>query len=345
MKNYFTLSEHPNMNYVATICSINELYPIENSDHLLRTVVNGFDIVVDKSTKIGDIVVYFPVESAISLEFLGKNNLFGVDAYILNDNKEIVKELLEQSQIALDNGDNDLYVQKKNDAKALCGFFNDKGRVKTITLRGCPSQGFITPVKSLCNWKPTLNTITDWSKFINTVFDTVDGDLLVKKYVRIIPETNVNKSNNRSKKRNKNLKKFDRLYEDQFAYHYDTNMLNTNMFKFNPEDVVTITKKIHGCVDGSTIIDTQEYGKLTIKEIVDNKIKCNIKCLNTITNEICYCEIGDYYFMPNDGEWYEIELENGMKLKITGNNPVWLPELNCYRKVEDLNGDEFLLID
>lgn len=246
MKNYFTLSEHPNMNYVATICSINELYPIENSDHLLRTVVNGFDIVVDKSTKIGDIVVYFPVESAISLEFLGKNNLFGVDAYILNDNKETVKELLEQSQIALDNGDNDLYVQKKNDAKALCGFFNDKGRVKTITLRGCPSQGFITPVKSLCNWKPTLNTITDWSKFINTVFDTVDGDLLVKKYVRIIPETNVNKSNNRSKKRNKNLKKFDRLYEDQFAYHYDTNMLNTNMFKFNPEDVVTITKKIHG---------------------------------------------------------------------------------------------------
>ena len=40
----FKLSENVNLNYVATICKITELFPIENSDNLLRTVVNGFDI-------------------------------------------------------------------------------------------------------------------------------------------------------------------------------------------------------------------------------------------------------------------------------------------------------------
>lgn len=338
MKKIFTLSENANLNYVATICKITELFPIEKSDHLMRTVVNGFDIVVSNETKVGDIVVYFPVESTICNGFLGKNNLFDINNYQLNDNAAEVDKILNSAE--LDK------LTAKTEAKNICGFFTDKGRVKTITLRECPSQGFVTPVKSLCNWKSELNNIDDWEPFVGTVFDTVYGELLVKKYIPIIKDnTHVSTGKNKNAKRNKKLKRFDRLYEDQFAFHYDTNLLNNNMHKFSPEDTVTITRKIHGCVDGSTIIDTQEYGKLTIKEIVDNKIKCNIKCLNTITNEICYCEIGDYYFMPNDGEWYEIELENGMKLKITGNNPVWLPELNCYRKVEDLNGDEFLLID
>ena len=34
----------------------------------------------------------------------------------------------------------------------------------------------------------------------------------------------------------------------------------------------------------------------------------------------------------------------GTKLTITGNNPVWCPELNCYRRVDELNGDEKLLV-
>ena len=68
----FKLSENPNLNYVATICRITETYPIENSDNLVRTVVNGYDMVVDKSTQVGDIVVYFPVESTICNEFFLK---------------------------------------------------------------------------------------------------------------------------------------------------------------------------------------------------------------------------------------------------------------------------------
>ena len=41
-------------------------------------------------------------------------------------------------------------------------------------------------------------------------------------------------------------------------------------------------------------------------------------------------------------EW-EIETEDGEKLIITGNNPVWLPDLHCYRRVEDLEIGDVVL--
>ena len=41
--------------------------------------------------------------------------------------------------------------------------------------------------------------------------------------------------------------------------------------------------------------------------------------------------------------WFEIELENGTKIKLTGNHKVYLPELKCYRRVDELKGDENIL--
>ena len=60
-----TKSENCNPNYLAKICKIEELYPIEGADNLLRTNIGGYDMVVSKDMQIGDIVVYFPVESCI----------------------------------------------------------------------------------------------------------------------------------------------------------------------------------------------------------------------------------------------------------------------------------------
>lgn len=117
------------------------------------------------------------------------------------------------------------------------------------------------------------------------------------------------------------------------------------MWRLKPEDTVNVSVKVHGCVKDDTIVETKEYGNKKIKEIVDNKMQCHIKAMDTSTNEIVFVPIDDFYTIPNDGEWYEIELENGYKITITGNNPVWLPLLNCYRRVDELNGDEFLLIN
>ena len=64
-----------------------------------------------------------------------------------------------------------------------------------------------------------------------------------------------------------------------------------------------------------------------------------------IKDGIVYVSIDDYYLLKNDGEWYEVELEDGRKLLITGNNPVWMPELNCYRRTDELKIGDTLLID
>ena len=225
-------------------------------------------------------------------------------------------------------------------AKALCGFFNKYGRVRCITLKNTPSFGFLFEVDSMAKFNPGIKDV-NLEDYLNQDFDTVDGELFVKAYVPPVKPENVRKT--RGEKRNKKLSRFDRLVEGELRLHYDTTPLAKNMMLMDPDKLVAISVKVHGCVEKSTIVNTKEFGDLTIGEIVDNKINCHILARDIEKDEDVYVPIDQHYMIPNDGDWYEIELEDGRKLTITGNNPVWLPELNCYRKVEELVGDEYLL--
>ena len=64
------ISEDANINYLAIVSKISALKPIENADKLCTTVLNGYDIIVDKATKVGDVVVFFPIESCICEKYL-----------------------------------------------------------------------------------------------------------------------------------------------------------------------------------------------------------------------------------------------------------------------------------
>ena len=96
MKTRLILKEGANPNYLATICQIKEIYPIEGADRVVKTVINGYDMIISKDIKIGDVVVYVPVETVICHEFLSRNNFYDVSCYELNENKEEVEKLLEQ---------------------------------------------------------------------------------------------------------------------------------------------------------------------------------------------------------------------------------------------------------
>lgn len=236
----FKLSENPNLNYVATICRITETYPIENSDNLVRTVVNGYDMVVDKSTQVGDIVVYFPVESTICNEFLSVNNLYEFSERLLNNNCANVEvELAKANSIA----DETEKAERLKEIRRMAGFFNKHGRVRTINLRGCPSQGFLAKTSLFERLFPDMTF--DWENNINKQFDTIGDLLIVKKYVPKISATHSGNGGGKTKKQ-KAVKRFDRLVEDQFEFHYDTTFLNVNMWRFNADSQVSITKKIHG---------------------------------------------------------------------------------------------------
>ena len=110
-----------------------------------------------------------------------------------------------------------------------------------------------------------------------------------------------------------------------------------------------VSRKIDGCVDYHTLVEFDNGDILSIGFVVENKINGHIKSYNHKTGQIEYKPILNHMHNLEDvsekssTQWYEIVLENGQSLKITGNDTVYLPELKCYRRVDELNGDEKIL--
>ena len=231
-----------------------------------------------------------------------------------------------------------------DDANKMCGFFNQYGRVRCINLKGEPSFGYIFSKEEVARYNPQVLNV-NLEDYLEQNFDTIDGKLFVKAYVPRVKEQTV-KGSGRARKRNKRITQLERMIEGQFYFHYDTTPLDTRILKnfFNSEQNVAISLKVHGCVEYNTLVKTKEFGELKIGDIVQDKIKCHILARDLEANKDVFVPIDDYYTILNDGEWYEVELEDGSKITITGNNPVWLPIEKAYRKVEDLKGDEYLLL-
>lgn len=221
MDKRFKLTKDANPNYLATICRVGETSPIEGADRLIKTVINGYDIVISKEYKEGDIVVYFPVESVISEKYLSANNLYEMSEFERNANAEEVKKLLVESETLPDD---DIEGKKAlhDKARALCGFFNKHGRVRILKLRGEYSMGFVATVNSIINYDPSLLDV-HWEDMVGQQFNYIGDDEFCRKYVPYTPmkRESIDTTQSRWKRRMRSLKKFDRVYYGQFAFHYD----------------------------------------------------------------------------------------------------------------------------
>ena len=242
MDKRFILKKDANPNYLATICKIGEVFPIEGADRLVKTVINGYDIVISKDYKVGDIVVYFPVESAISEKYLSANNLYERSEFEFNSNAEEVKNLLVESETASEDRKTEIATQ----IKSMCGFFGKRGRVRILKLRGQYSQGFIAGVDSLINYNSKLSNV-DWESLVGTQFNFIEDDEFIWKYIPPIKDVHSGGGNQSIwKKRMKKLRRFDKLIEGQFSYHYDTQQLQEHIKDLSPNDNVSISVKCHG---------------------------------------------------------------------------------------------------
>ena len=238
MKEIFTKSENFKEEYCATIVKVGELKDIENSDNLKQAIIDGFSVVVNKNdVREGDYMVYCKNETELNAMFLSVNNMYEIGERERNTNYAEVQALIDEG--------------KQDEAKAKVGYFNKHGRVKMIKLRGCPSMGVLMRLESLINWDPELKNVNlaDYVKFdengnfIPFDFDTINDKLFIKAYV---PRTNQCRSGGGSGKKKDASKKFDRMIEGEWAFHYDTSQLNSNMWRFSPDTVVDISLKIHG---------------------------------------------------------------------------------------------------
>lgn len=216
--------------YCATVVQIGEIKPIEGSDFLGTTLVNGFPIVVRKDqVKEGDVMIYCPIETQINSQFLRVNNLYDIDCYGLNRNANQVLELL--------------VAGKRDEAKKKCGFFNKHGRVKMIRLRGQASMGYLITLSEVHKYEPKLARY-NFKDHIGEDFDELCGELFIQVYIPPVKEGTPR--NSRDGRRNKKLQKISRMIPGEFSFHYDTQQLNRSMDRFNPDTVVDISVKMHG---------------------------------------------------------------------------------------------------
>lgn len=109
------------------------------------------------------------------------------------------------------------------------------------------------------------------------------------------------------------------------------------------------SRKVDGCVSGDTIVELENGVRVPIAEVVNKRMKCKIKSFDETTGKIVYSDIVDWMHNVEDSDpaqkqWYEIELENGKTLKITGNDSVYVKNKG-WVKVENLTNDDELLLD
>lgn len=242
MSKIFTINKDFGVNYLASIQRIENITPIPNADKLVKTTISGYDMIISKDMKVGDLVVYFPCESCICDKFLSANNLFDRSNFERNSNADEVRKLIELAE----KQEGDAQQETLNKIRSMCGFFNSRNRVRILKLRGEYSQGFIAGVSSLVNAFPALADV-DFGEMVGTQFNEINGEKFCWKYV---PATKghacPHQSQSHWKRRMKNLRKFDRIIPGTFAFHYDTTMLAEHIHELSPDDTVTISVKVHG---------------------------------------------------------------------------------------------------
>jgi hypothetical protein len=196
-----------NRNYACVVVEIGEVSPVEGLDNLRRTYIFGNSILVGKDVSPGDLGLYFPLESALSQEFLASNNLFR-KAELNRDPK-----------------------QK--------GFFEEHGRVRAVKFRGVPSEGFFCGIQALAGlgFNPADFKVGD-------EFEAINGKQICKKYVRKGARTR-SQSGQKGEHVSK-VRVEDKILDGQLRLHYDTGQLRRNAHQIEPGTLLSISDKWHG---------------------------------------------------------------------------------------------------
>lgn len=232
------LQKPQNQNYCATIVKIQNIIPLEGCDNVVATRIMGNQVIISKDVNVGDIGMFFPVETQLSNEYLYANNLY------------------RKSEMNADQ------TQK--------GYFEENGRIKCIKFRGHNSEGLFMPLKSLAF---TLGVSDDNYSGIfaeRDEFDKVNNIQICQKYTP--KQTKVQGTPNGKQPKQPKVSK---IVDNQFRFHDDTSQLYKNLHKINPDDIIHISYKIHGTSGISAkILCNKKLGM--IEKIAKNVLKLNI---------------------------------------------------------------------
>jgi len=200
------MKQPKNNNYCATLVEIKQLIPLDNCDNVCHTLIMGNKVIVGKDTQIGDIGLFFPVETQLSAEYISANNLF------------IKKEL------------------NANPEKG--GYFEENRRIRCIKFRGNSSEGLFMPFESI-DFIFGEDDVEGYK--IGDEFDELKGIPICNKYISKYSKTPGEPGSKNSKQ-----PKESKIIENQFRFHQDTSQLYKNLHEIKPESLISISYKEHG---------------------------------------------------------------------------------------------------
>lgn len=198
-----SVSKDANSNYLCKIVKLDKIRPHPNAGRLFLVTIDFQDIVIGGEMKEGDVVVYYPLESVVNKKFLAFCNSYR---------------------------DKDL-----NSDKEQVGFFESKGRVRAVKLRGQKSMGYIVAASKMEEFLGVK--ISDK---IGEEFDNINGVTMIEKY--IIPSSLGGMGSAKLGKK----PRISRLVDGQVHLHVDTEQLRKNADRINPDDIISVTYKLHG---------------------------------------------------------------------------------------------------
>lgn len=187
--------------YVGYVTRIKNIHKHPNADRLMIGECFGNSVIVSSDYHEKQLGVYFPTDGQLSEAFCAANDL----------------------------------VRRKDENGNQCGGYldPDKRNVRTVKLRGEPSDGLFLPITCLAEF----GAISDFKE--GDTISTINGVEICRKY---IPRRNVGEYHSGKGKE----KRAKANFAPTFYEHVDTLQLAYNLNAFKPGDVVELTLKMHG---------------------------------------------------------------------------------------------------
>jgi hypothetical protein len=194
-------------NNTAVVMKISRIEPIVGADNIVKAILSLEGI------EQGQVVVG-------KNDFYEENNVVFFDSNMIL-NLDFIKVVDKQSP---DYG--------KEEFKSIGSYLSKGNRVKVVRLKNTISLGLAIGVGK---FKPYNVDLEEGNSFTS-----LNGVDVCHKYVP--PQKQIQVQGKKGRK----VKKTSRLIPDQFHFHIDTSQLLRNVHKFNPNQIISISRKIHG---------------------------------------------------------------------------------------------------
>lgn len=221
-------------NNEAVVCRLANITKIEGADKIVsaQVILNDIpltQVVVGVDTKENTPVVYF--DSNLSI------------------NQEVIDKI---DKLSPDYG--------KEGFNSLGNYLARGNRVRCIKLKGTISNGLAVEVDKFIQFLPGF-AYKDNGPFVEGyTFTSIDGMEVCKKWLPPVK----NSQSNRMKEKRGNKKEVSRIIPELFHFHIDTQNYKYNVTKVNPEDIISISRKVHGT--SAIVSHTKVLRKLSIVE-------------------------------------------------------------------------------